>query len=279
MKRTDARRSADQDVVVLIASWDGYRDVWAPVLSCLARQWPDCPYAIYLGSNTAVCDRGVAQTLRIGENRDYSANLLAMLDRLEHEWVIVLVDDLLLSSRVDTERLVAIVDEARRLEAGYVRLNAEPPYVAPLFSRSVVGSFLRELERGTPYRVSIAAGLWRRRVLRSVLRPGESAWLAERRGGARADKLPDAFMSVRGRAVLPFVHGIVRGRWTWQAARFLRARDLSAHLGSRPVGTLLEYARLQAYSWIVYLGVWLLTPLVGSPFRDWVKRRVEEERG
>jgi hypothetical protein len=271
-----------EDLAILIVSWDGFRDVWPALLDCFFRHWPDCPYPVHLGSNAVACDEPRVRPLTVGADAGYSANLIAMLERIEQEWVLIWLDDVLLSGPVDAARLEALLAQARAAGAGHVRLNVEPPYVAPLFARWKRGLEAGELPPGSPYRVSIALSLWRRGTLRAVLEPGESAWQAERRGAARSDRLAEPFLCAAPtggrRPVVPFVHGVIKGRWTWEAARFLRRAGLGAHLGVRPVATFAEHVLSAAYARAAYLGCLALSALPGTR-AGWLVRQVITRRG
>ena len=39
-------------VSILINSCDAYEDIWEPFFRCFSENWPDCPYPIYLNTET-----------------------------------------------------------------------------------------------------------------------------------------------------------------------------------------------------------------------------------
>ena len=84
------------DVVILVPSWDGYQDVWQPFFHCFFKYWPDCPYPVFLGSNSLSYPDSRVSPILIGPDIDYSSNLIAMLDHIDQDWVIIFTEDMLL---------------------------------------------------------------------------------------------------------------------------------------------------------------------------------------
>ena len=87
-----------KDVTLLVVSCDAYQDLWHPYFHCLFKYWPDCPFPISLGSNSLAYPDSRIKSIQIGPDLDYSSNLLAMLDRIETPWLILWIEDLLLSA-------------------------------------------------------------------------------------------------------------------------------------------------------------------------------------
>jgi len=266
------------DIAVLVVSFDGYADLWDSMFACFFKYWPDCPYQVFLGTNDITFVDERVTTIRIGPERDYSSNLLKMLEGIPAEWVLLLADDVLLSGRADTGLVRQLVACAQRRVAGHVRLAVDPPYIAPVFatSASAEEDGICEMPRGAPYRVSIGLDIYRRQVLERLVVPGESVWALERKGTLRSQDVPEAFYCV-SRRVGPgrpfrFVHGIVGRRWTREAAAFLRREGLAASLAQRPVAPLWHQLRVAVYSWLYYVVVRVLHAVAGTRFRDALAR-------
>ena len=98
---------APRRATLLVPSCDRYADVWRPFFALLRRNWPDCPFRVVLGTNHRVCDEPGVETLRIGDDRDWTAGVRAMLDQTASDTVLVMLEDYLLRSRVDTGALLA----------------------------------------------------------------------------------------------------------------------------------------------------------------------------
>ena len=73
---------------LLVVSCDSYRDMWGPFFTLLFRYWDDCPFPVFLGSNfEPYPDRRVV-ALTIGEDRDWSSNLLQMLSAIPLDGIL-----------------------------------------------------------------------------------------------------------------------------------------------------------------------------------------------
>ena len=95
------------DVAVLIVSWDGYVDLWKPFFNCFFRFWPDCPYPVYLGTNSLLADDERVKPILIGEEVDYCSNLIAMLKQLDTRWVITWVEDFFPAKPIENQRVTS----------------------------------------------------------------------------------------------------------------------------------------------------------------------------
>ena len=214
--------SLDTDVAVLVISCDAYRDLWHPFFRCFFKYWPDCPYPVFLGTNHLVYPDDRVQSLKVGEDRDYSSNLLHMLGRIEQEWVILWLEDRFLSAPVDTARILGLIRTAQRNRAGYLKLIANYPLALVGDPSLQIG----EIPKGVRYRVSITVALWEKKVLLKILRPGETAWDIERMGSIRSNGLDEKFYCLssimKNDPPITDVHGIVKGKWVREAYEFLR---------------------------------------------------------
>lgn len=260
----------ENDVTILVVSWDGYRDVWEPFFHCFFKYWPDCPYPVLLGSNTLTYSDTRVSPVFVGTDQDYSTNLLRMLCYVDTEWIILWIDDVLLSAQVNTNRIHNLITLAQRKMAGHVRLNIAPFYIVPLFARDSRDREFSEMPKGAPYRVSIGLSLWRRSVLVKLLKPGETAWDIERRGTQRTYDLEEKFYCLSKYSSdvppFPFVHGIYRGKWLRSAASFLRQEGLQDYLKTRGVQTWWSDFRHTAYCYTNYLSFKFLYILGGARF-------------
>lgn len=230
---------------ILVVSCDAYRDLWVPFFHCFFKYWPDCPFPVFLGSNDESYPDARVQGLPIGPDVDYSSNLERMLERLNHEWVILWLEDRLLSGTVDTSRLVETVRLAQAQEVGYLKLLSEYPVAYAVEDSALFG----ELPKGIRYRVSITVGLWRKRVLLELLRSGETAWQLERKGSLRSNQMDAKFFGMSAttiaRPLIQDTHAVVKGKWLRPAVAFLRKEGFEDLIARRK----LLGRRSQLYGW------------------------------
>jgi hypothetical protein len=213
---------AGSDCALVILSCDARRDLWDPCLALYRRYWPDCPYPIFLVSDTIEARIPPARSLRAGAVLAWSDVVRRALMALPHEHVLLMLDDFFLSRPVDTP---TVETKRRQLErAGSVCLRLGP-WPGPTTSLAWAPE-LGEHEPGRPYRTSLQPALWRRRSLIELLVPGESPWDFERDGSARADR--DSLVIHASRMpTLAYVEVIARGRWYRRGLRLCRRENLA----------------------------------------------------
>lgn len=239
------REQAGPQVAVLVASSDGYADLWQPFFTLFRRYWPDCPYPVYLGANHRTLDDPSVRSLAVGDDVDWSTGFAEMLRRVHEPYVLVMLEDYLLSSRVDTEAIGRLVRHMAERGAACMRVMPVPGPPAADAAFPEVG----EIPKGTPYRLSLQAAVWRRDDLLGLLRPGESPWDLERQGTARTDALDAPFLSVvreRPRPLPYFCTAVWRGVWLRDAVALCRRERVPVDLSARPLESRRGYLKRKA---------------------------------
>lgn len=233
------------EISFVVLSCDRYGDLWDPFFGCMERYWPDCPFKVHLVTNNARYDRPGVSVINIGPDRDHSSNLGAVLDAVTTPWVILWVEDYFLAERIDTGRLLSILEEAVANGADYLKLTED----APLSYDDVNGARVGEIPRGVRYRSAIGTALYRKETLRKLLVPGMSIWQLDK--SSRSNELPDVFMaltrSAARRPPLPCINAVVKGEWHWDAPSFLRREGFGATVAVRKRQSFWSYLYIRAY--------------------------------
>ena len=238
---------AETDVSLLVVTCDAYKDLWRPYFQCFFKYWPDCPYPIYMGSNNCAYSDTRVKTITIGSDRDYSTNLLAMLECIDSQWILLWIEDFLLSAPVDTGRITKLISHVQAQGAGYVKLIASFPYAYTSNNNEEVAV----VPKGIRYRVNIGITLFKKDVLVSLLRSGESAWDIEYKAAARSDKLPEKFFCLnsclKSNPPISYVNAVGKGRWIRNSVAFLKREGLGDCLAGRKVQPFWQYIYYRIY--------------------------------
>lgn len=201
-------------LAITIFSCDKYSDLWPSFAYCFDKAWPDCPFARYLFSNTKKFDSASSiRTILSGDDIDWSSSIRKCLQQLKEEYVLVLFDDVLLSQKVDQKRVAPVFKWLSCNKPTYLRLRPVPKPDERITKE--IGRY-RET---TLYRTAVL-GIWRRTSLEQLLVDGESAWQFECNSVARATHDPN-FYGVYQKNLLPYVHGVEKGRWVPSAYQWL----------------------------------------------------------
>lgn len=218
---------SNREIPLLVVSCDKYSDLWEPFFSVFWKRWPDCPYAVYLGSNQKTFGHDRVKPIIIGEDVTWSSNVLKMLDILNSSHVIIMLDDFLVQQPVNTQHVEHLVSTAIRrnvdcLRLGDANLHRNPQGVQNDYSKDVSLCAPSEsvpdetgigiIVGGTPYRVSTQISLWKVETLRKYLLPGFNAWQFEEIGSQLSDLNNDQFWSV-WEPVIVYDHGVEKGKW------------------------------------------------------------------
>lgn len=233
------RRPATSCALVIL-SCDRYRDLWEPCLALYRRYWPDCPYPMFLVSETVGIEDERVRSLRAGAGLAWSDVVRVALGALDHEHVLLVLEDFLLTGPVPTVAVEAMRAELEVRRGAYMRLG---PFPGPTGSMPGVRNFGEHLP-GAPFRVSLQAAFWRRGVLLDLLEPGESPSDFEKHGSVRSVRIGAPFFAAR-RRVLPYLEVIKRGKWSPEGIALCRREGLPVDLTTRPrVGLRHQLRRL-----------------------------------
>jgi hypothetical protein len=237
--KTDLIQPENDECAILIASCGAYTDAWDPFFTLFKRYWPDCPFPVYV-----VTDKGrapePAQTIVLDKDHGWADNVKIALDRINRPYVIYILDDVPLRRKVDTKRILHVLEIMKKEQAGYVRLYPSPGPDSSFKSYAEVGL----IAPSAPYRTSTMAAIWDVRTFKKLLLSGENAWQMEIIGTERSRALPEPFLSVYphdGPAIDHFATAIKKGMWQWDAIRFFRKEGVIIDTSKRRVESFGHY--------------------------------------
>jgi hypothetical protein len=220
-------------LAVLVVSCDKYADLWKPFFECFKRFWPDCPFNVYLMSNKKPLDVAGVKNILTGDDLSWSDSMLAGINQLKEEYVLLFLDDLFLYKAVDTGEILRLVNWAVESKADYLRMNPMYNKADTPFNESV-----GIISKNGIYRTSTVMSMWKKTVLTSLLKPGESAWDLEVRGAARSD-IYDGFYAAWNNN-FPIINTVIKGKWSRRALKKMRSLNITIDLASRKVMTAKE---------------------------------------
>lgn len=180
-------------LAVVLATCDGYSDLWEPFFQCLERfsdAVPDC--TVYVNTehqritrNGALKIKTVNQTTQ--RKISWSKRMLSALEQIEEPFLLLLLDDFFACDRIRWDLI----------EKAVVKLQQNPDVASVQFYGTRIRNADPEHYMVTDepqYRVMDRQGwkthfvptVWRKDVLIKWLRPWETIWAFESCGSARA---------------------------------------------------------------------------------------------
>lgn len=217
------------DLGILIKSCDSYSDLWHPFFTLWWRYWPDCPYPVYLGANHKEWKDPRVKMILVGDDHSWGECTRKMVETFPHEYIMLSVEDYFLTKPIDTHRINELLRAFVQLNAGYLRLDPSPKPDRIVPGHPDIG----EIDRGAPYRISLHISFWRRDVLLSLLRDGETVWDMELKGSRRSDVVSAGFFSTWEDVTCFDKGGVSRGKWTPSAISLARKEQLELDFSAR----------------------------------------------
>jgi len=233
------RELQNNNIALIVVSCDKYQDLWEPFFHLFFKYWPDCPYQIYLTSNTLTYPDERVSPILIGPDSDYSSNLLNIIGQVNKPWIILWFEDCFLTGQLDTKRFVRLISLAQSKDVGYFKLTVDVPVV---YTKSK-NEEIAPIPKYVKYRSGIGLALYKKETLIKLLKPGETAW--EHDKSSRSNLLEDKFYGLssflRKNPLIPVINSVIKGHWAYKMKRFFKSEGLDQYINSRPNQSLLSY--------------------------------------
>jgi len=253
------------DLSVLVNSCDKYSDIWPVFFTLFWRYWPDCPYPVYLGTNTIEYSDTRVNVIFVGEDTSWAETTQKMLEKISSPYILWFLDDFFIFEKVDTSLVCSLFEEMKELNGNHLRFRPTTPPDFQVPDHPRIGG----ISPGSPYRCSLGIGLWKREILASLLKPGETAWEMEIMGSQRSNSLPGFFTTRQ--TIINRTNGLERGKWLRYNLPLLKKENISVPPG-HPIMTFFEHF----IRWITYriLGPAKLTvkKLLGKSLTEIIKK-------
>lgn len=233
---------------VLVSSCDSYADLWRPFFTLFFRHWSDCPYKIFLGSETKVMAHERVTTLLSGDEHSWSNCMLKYLEQIETTYVLIFLEDFFLREDVATEKVTRVFSSFMNLKGKLMRIGRNKPWP----SRGIDGVFQHKpdiavIKPGFPCRITLQVSFWEKQTLLELCSPNESIWQFEKNGSIRSWKWEDGFYCTM-EPIMPYRHHVVeKGRWFRHEAKHFSTLNIGCDFSNRRLMTRSETAR-----WLLY---------------------------
>ena len=223
--------SNNHNLDILVISCDAYSDVWDVFFKSFNRQWKNCPLKLNLLSNHKSYNSHQVNTIKVGEDISWSDNLLRGIQDIKNDYILVLLDDLFLINKISNGYFYQISNWIHENNPNYLRLciSHKPNYFDDLIG---------EIPKITPYKTSTMPCIWKKSVLKDLLKEGESAWDFEINGSKRAYQY-DKFYAVYN-DFIKYKNGIIKGKWRRSIVKEKNNYGLKIKDLSRPIMTTRE---------------------------------------
>lgn len=229
--------SSNKDIAILVSSCDKFSDVWEVFFPLFWKLWPDCPFNIYLVTNFKSFEHEKVTVIKVGEEKSWADDVKMALSKVEAKYFLFFFEDVLISDKVDTERVLSLCKTMAELNASKIVLRRTPgPY------KEVDGHpELLEVVPYAPYRAGLAVAIWNKEILNRLLKLGETPWDMEIKGSVRSNDIPRFYVTKE--MSLPIHNGLEKGKWMRYNLPLLERENIKLPEG-HPLMSIFEHIKL-----------------------------------
>ena len=269
---------SDEDIAIVVPSCDKFSDVWNTFYSFFFKYWPDCPYKIYHGSNFLRFQNPRVTSLISNADDDWSARLKNILGQIKEKYIILILEDYFIYTRVDNKALHSALGVMEKYNALFLRTACWASSYNEIwpYEKLTDFPFAGKIKANATYRITTQIGIWNRELLISLLKNGESIWEFEIDASKRSEAYQEPCLCLVEDPNINYTHGpitylctaISKGIWMREAIELSKKENIKIE-SNRPVENRLEY-------FIRY--IYMKTPLSKRKYLDFIKYRVLKTR-
>jgi len=244
MKKTEI------DLGVFIASCDRYSDLWEPFFYFFRKYWSDCPFPVYLMSNTNRHCLGIPIQV---QGSCWSEEMRNALLLFPHQYLLYFQDDYFLNRKVNNQDLERILDVLCEYRPAYFRLF---PHRGPK-EGVLLDDDIQYLNKDELFSCSLQVAIWEKKSLLELLNKVENIWQFELNAGQRAIKLSAPFLSVVWQKYLSredrrypinyFCTAVRKGKWRKDALEFCKKEGYSTACITRSIENSWDILKKRIY--------------------------------
>ncbi len=225
-------KTFSDSIAVVVSSCDAFFDAWRPFVFFFRKYWRDCPFQVFLIVNQLRARSKLLETISVGPDQGWATNMQITLERIAQPYILYMQEDYFLNGPVKREQLAEDISYAfERDVASFCflgRSTLESDFT-PLNDRFGI------VPVDSDGRTRLQVTLWKKEVLQSALRPGESAWNMEARASERTRHLLALSYMRRDNIPIPYLmSAISRSLWTPEAVTLCQREGIRIQPSFRP---------------------------------------------
>lgn len=230
---------------ILVTSCDKYEDAWKPFFELFHIMWPECPYPMYLNTETKEYSSDSVPVTALhpgsltdkkGKDITWSKRLKEAVEQIDSEYILFFLEDFFFMSPVRGD----VVDECIAWMERDDKLGVVDFFHEPYEAEGAVGEF-SPVQRSYEYCVNAMSALWRKSFLLDIIREDENPWDFEfngtyrwRRTGMKIYTHRREYQSVFDYPNVPkYGYGIFQGKWLWNNKALFEKYGIEADFSKR----------------------------------------------
>ena len=226
------------DITIVVTTCSKYSDLWNNYVFLLDKFWPNHPDVVFISDGKPDDFETFPYTIYV-ESGDYSFRLKSGLSNIKSRYVLLTLDDYLISGPVNYKEIQSLVQLMDLNDIKYCRLFHRAK-TKPWFNKS---KRLRVLPlKRTCYEVNLYTSIWEKTALSNLIKFDENPWKFEVRLTRRSKESGYKCISCIDLSIYPFVDTIRKGKYLRKAYKFLKKNNL--FISNRKVRSRLEEFKL-----------------------------------
>lgn len=248
-------------------SCDKYYDLWDPFFYFFEKNWNDCPFPVYLATNSKTYIRKNVTIVNSNHFKTWSEETSIILNKLPFDTIIYLQDDYFIIKKVNNDNIQKKLAKFELLNADYLRLFPSPGPDLEINNEEDIGL----ISENAAYRTSLQSAIWKKETFIKLLIKDETQWEFEINSKIRSKKF--IFLSVTvnknkhiKKQTFPITYyyltAVLRGQWRWGAYQLCKKENLTIDTNYRKVESLREKIYQSTYDYL---------PITGKKIIDYLK--------
>jgi hypothetical protein len=161
---------------IIISSCDKYHYLWDIQLQLFNKYWPDCPYDIFMVSESSKIPNFKTNLKLINYNTnkptlgpsDWSSALSSVLELIDSDYIIYMQEDYIFTDYINQNKINSVFDYVNKNKVNYIRFYTGPPGNGEVIEIEQ-DIKIKEILPGTQWRNSLMLAIWKKSCLLSLL--------------------------------------------------------------------------------------------------------------
>lgn len=221
-------------IAILVTSCDKFSDLWSNNFSLLEKFWPNHPKAYLLSDKQNENGNKYFDKFLFFE-KEFSSRLLESLEFVAEEYLLLTLDDYLISDFVDDNKIYTLLNYMIQNDVSYIRL----------FKRTKTKGWLNKEKKihllplkKDAYEVNLYPSIWKKSDLINIIKNEENIWKFEVRMTRRCKEKHFTCGWVSNKKIFPFIDTVRKGKYLKKAHKYLKKNNL--YISERKVRTNKE---------------------------------------
>lgn len=231
----------NNQLTILLISYDGYSDMWPAFFECKEKFWSDCPYSTVLVNNEKEFTAPNTKVIHCGKDAQWSTRTRKALQSIDTKYVLFLLEDLFISETVVTKDIERAVNLMEKDDILYYKIMNFSKIDTPIYNDY---EYLKIIPASLPYGISLLAAIWNKDFFLDVLGSEDyNPWIFEvrRLEEEKSNKEPEKLIGVYdSRNIMNICHMVVQGKYLRKAVRKMEKNGIHVDTDSRKIMTIYE---------------------------------------